>query len=225
MKRILISLGFALLLAALLPTLSFSSNPNPGVLLPNSQSYGMTYGEWNARWFQWAVSMPLDHNPLNDTADCSTAQLGKVWFLGGPFGPNAQPIRECNVPVGKALFFPIVNVDCSSLELPPFFGGTPEERRACVKAIIDTVSGLSVEIDGVSLGDLTNYRATSPDFHFVAPDNNVLGVPAGSGEMAADGYYLLLAPLSEGQHTIHFKGTIDMFAFTAEETYHLTVGK
>jgi hypothetical protein len=224
MKKILISLGFALLLAALLPTFSFSSNPNPGVLPPNSHAYGMTYAEWSARWWQWAVSMPLDHNPLNDTADCSTAQLGKVWFLGGAFGPDAKPIRECNVPVGKALFFPIVDVDCSSLELPPFFGGTPEERRACVRAMVDTVFDLAAEIDGVSQ-DLTNYRATSPDFHFVVPDNNVLFVPAGSGDMAADGYYLLLAPLSKGQHTIHFKGTFGTPSFSVEETYHLTVGQ
>jgi hypothetical protein len=225
MKRILSTLGLALLLAAILPTVSFGGNPNPGVLPPNSHAYGMTYAEWSARWWQWAVSMPLDHNPLNDTADCSTAQLGKVWFLGGAFGPEGKPERWCNVPTGKALFVPIIDVDCSSLELPPFYGGTPEERRACVKAMTDTVYGLSAEIDGVSLEDLTIYRTPSPDFHFVVPDNNVLFVPAGEGYMAGDGYYLLLAPLSKGQHMIHFKGSFGFPNFTSEETYHLTVGR
>ena len=63
MKRILVYVGLALLLgAALLPTISFSQNPNPGVLPPNSKPYGMSYGEWNAGWYQWAASMPLDHN-------------------------------------------------------------------------------------------------------------------------------------------------------------------
>ena len=26
------------------------SNPNPGVLPPSSNSFGKTYGEWNASW-------------------------------------------------------------------------------------------------------------------------------------------------------------------------------
>ena len=41
MKRILVYVGLALLLgAALLPTISFSHNPNPGVLPPDSKPYG-----------------------------------------------------------------------------------------------------------------------------------------------------------------------------------------
>ena len=228
--RILLAAVVVILGLTLIPANSFSANPNPKVFPPHSVAYGMTYGEWSARWWQWAVSMPVDHNPLADTADCSTGQLGPVWFLGGSFAV-APPIgpRKCNVPPGKALFFPIVNVDCSSLEFGDFYGGTPEERRACAKGIIDgtTVGGpitdLATEIDGVSLGDLTIYRAPSPDFHFVAPDNNLLGVPGGSGEMAADGYYLLLAPLPPGQHTIHFKGTFFLWNATVEETYVLTV--
>jgi hypothetical protein len=207
----------------LLPAVSFSQNTNPGVLTPNSKSYGMSYQEWSARWWQWAVSMPLDHNPLADTADCSTGQLGPVWFLGGSF-TSATAVRNCQVPAGKSLFFPIINVDCSSLESPPFFGATAGDRRACAKSIIDTVSGVSAEIDGVSVQDLTKYRATSPDFHFVAPNNNVLGVVGGgSGEMTSDGYYLLLAPLPAGPHAIHFKGTFGVFNFTLEITYYIDV--
>jgi hypothetical protein len=130
----------------------------------------------------------------------------------------------CTVPAGKALFFPIANVDCSNLEQPPFYGGTPLERRACARGIIDFVTDLATEIDGVSLKNLTQYRATSPNLVFaVAPSPNVLGVEAGSGELVADGYYLLLAPLSSGQHTIHFKGTFSQWGSTVEETYYLTV--
>jgi hypothetical protein len=228
---------------ALLATISFGKNPNPRVLPPNSHAYGMTYAEWSARWWQWAISMPLDHHPLADTADCSTGQVGPVWFLGGSFGASATVERKCSVPAGKAIFFPIVDLECSNLEGPPFFGATAADRRACARALIDSggpdgsgdgVSNLFCEIDGVLLQDLTMYRVTSPNFDFVAPlTNNALGVPGGPGESVGDGYYLLLAPLSArkllappsvGNHTIHFGGTLNYFNFTLDITYHLTVG-
>jgi len=83
---------------------------------------------------------------------------------------------------------------------------------------------MAVEIDGVSVRDLEIYRATSPDFYFLAPDNNLLGVPGGgSGQMAADGYYLLLEPLPIGKHTLHFIGTFAQWNATVEEHYVLTV--
>jgi len=96
---------------------AFAKNPNPGVIPPQAKAHGMTYGEWSAKWWQWAVSLPLDHNPLADTADCSTGQLGSVWFLGGSFVSSTEE-RDCTVPPGKALFFPIINVECSTLEAP-----------------------------------------------------------------------------------------------------------
>src|SRR3972149_2756089 len=91
-----------------------SSNPNPGVLPVNSNSYGMTYGEWSARWWQWALSMPVDKNPLLDTADCSKGQSGKVWFLAGTFGGSVE--RKCTMPAEKAILFPIINAEWSVVE-------------------------------------------------------------------------------------------------------------
>src|SRR5882757_5084559 len=40
---------------------------NPGVLPPQSHPYGKSYGEWAAKWVQWALSIPADRNPLTDT--------------------------------------------------------------------------------------------------------------------------------------------------------------
>jgi hypothetical protein len=210
----------------LLPAVTFSANPNPKVVPPISRSYGMTYGEWSARWWQWAISLPADYNPLTDTADCSTGQLGSVWFLGGAFYPASNPdVRNCNVPAGKALFFPIVNTECSDLEPDPWHGDTPATRRACAKANMDPPgidpANLFAEIDGVSIQNLTQYRVMSPNFFFTAPDPNVLGVPGGSGQSVGDGYYLMVAPLPAGHHTIHFGG---VFAdWSLDITYYLNV--
>src|SRR5690242_15482225 len=90
MKRSLLNTG--LLLAIFVLTSPVTScvataqgNPNPGVIPVNASPYGATYGEWSARWWQWAFSLPVDHHPLFDTADCSAGQSGPVWFLGASF--------------------------------------------------------------------------------------------------------------------------------------------
>src|SRR5947209_6336709 len=37
---------------------------NPGVVHPPcSKPYGLTYGEWSAKWWQWVYSIPVGTNP------------------------------------------------------------------------------------------------------------------------------------------------------------------
>src|SRR6478609_9348552 len=57
----------------------------------NSKPYGSTYGEWTAKWWQWALSIPKDINPGGDTSGkyCALKQSGPVWYLSGTFGGAA----------------------------------------------------------------------------------------------------------------------------------------
>lgn len=62
----------------------------------------------SAQWWEWALSIPPSVNPSLDTtgANCMVGQHGAVWFLGGFFGDNPDPItRACTVPAHKTLFF------------------------------------------------------------------------------------------------------------------------
>jgi hypothetical protein len=214
-------------------------NPNPGVLPPNSTAFGKTYAEWSAEHWKWTYSLPADHHPLTDTADCSTGQSGKVWFLGGTFAPTplgpglvvGVAHRNCRIPSGIALFFPILDVEASILE----GNGTNEaELRTAAAALQDHAENLECTIDGVPVADLERYRVQSPLFTFgPLPANNLLGAPAGAMSLSvADGVYLLLAPLSAGQHTIHFSGDFRFtvaddgfdFEFILDISYNLTVG-
>src|SRR4051812_18389501 len=93
------------------------------VMPVTSNVHGRSYGEWSAAWWQWAFSMPAGHNPLTDTADCSTSQSDHVWFLGGSFAPVEQggefvgiATRSCTVPTGTFLFVPVINAEASTLE-------------------------------------------------------------------------------------------------------------
>jgi hypothetical protein len=190
-----------------------AKNENPTVLPPNSKAFGKSYGEWSAAFWKWLYSMPTNAHPLFETADCSQSQVGKVWFLGGTFvvaetdtgAVEGTADRDCEVPTGTALFFPIVNLECNE-----FAGdGTGEEGlRACANKYGDliNVDDLSAEIDGVKIDNLQAYRVDSPAFEWgPLPENNVLGAEAGTTSLSVgDGYYLLLAPLSSGKHTIDF---------------------
>jgi hypothetical protein len=66
-------------------------NPNPGIYPPDSRPYGHSYGRWSARWWQYAYSLPVNYNPLTDTAPVSAGQRGDVWYLGGSFISTTNP--------------------------------------------------------------------------------------------------------------------------------------
>lgn len=204
---------------------AFAKNPNPGVIPPQAKAHGMSYGEWSARWWQWALSLPKDQNPFYDVkGNCSNGangQLGSVWFLTGVIAESGTADRNCTIPTGKALFFPIINTECSTLEPPPFHGDNEAELRACAKSF--NVGNVFAEIDGVAVQDLNRYLVESPLFTFTVPPNNVLGVDPGAGQSVSNGYWLMLAPLSVGKHTIRFGGTYVENGFTLDITYHLTI--
>jgi hypothetical protein len=209
-----------------------SGNPNPRVFPPNSHPYGNTYGEWSARWWQWALSIPAATNPNLDTtgANCAEEQSGQVWFLAGSFGGTFD--RTCTVPTGKALFFPILNAAFGAAvgDCEPTNPGVPCDvtvLRAAAAASMDPVT-IEASIDGVSLRNLSDYRVQSPVFSVTLPEGNILDVESGTyAPMVSDGYWLMLVPLSAGVHTIHVKGIITggvFEEFESDVTYHLTVG-
>jgi hypothetical protein len=96
--------------------------------------YGKTYGEWSAKWFQWAYAGPEGENAVEDKTGefCAVNQpKGKVWFLAGSFGlPGVK--RACTIPPDRALFYPLINI--SWTDCP----GTPDEdlTDAQVRALL-----------------------------------------------------------------------------------------
>lgn len=204
---------------------------DPRIVKIDHRYHGLTYGEWEARWWQWADLVPIlngnDH-PLftGDPGDVLRGNSGDVWFLAGVFGVET---RRITIPEGTALFFPIVNAECSAFEAPPFHGGNEAERRACANGWIDTVKAVTCTIDGDKVHHLKDYRTESPQFTMGPfPADNILGAPAGSTTPSVDaGIYLLIEPLSEGQHTIHFTANLDWAPFCVgdciDTTYVITV--
>jgi hypothetical protein len=196
----------------------------------------MTYGDWSAAWWQWALAIPASGNPINDPtgALCAVGQsTGPVFYLAG----GTDITRHCTIPAGKTLVFPIINSECSNLEAAPWYGGNGQELRTCAGWWGDfiEIDSLAVMIDGKKVKNLGYFRAQSPVFDFVIPDttDNFLGVdPAVVGThgiSVSDGYWVIVEPLSPGHHVIHFEGVWKPNPVCANcyqrMTYHLTVTK
>jgi len=227
-QSFLVTSALFVALCVLFPSVAPAQNPNPRVLPPNSAPLGRTYGEWSALWVQWAWGTTTADNPVLDTtgANCAVGQSERVWFLAGTAGPDPVQ-RSCSVPAGRALFFPVANGFCAGDGFPDGFAG---ERR-CATEFASQLSNFSAEVDGVPIKGLgaslsaSNYRALSPEFALILGDDNVFGAPAGTyAPGAADGVYLMLAPLSRGEHVIHLHADFTGTSAVVDVTYFLTVG-
>ncbi len=85
--------------AAVIP--AAARNVNPRVIPIHAKPYGMTYGEWSAAWWSWAVGIPAATNPILDVTGefGDIDQEGPVVFLAGSFGATVE--RALTIPRGK----------------------------------------------------------------------------------------------------------------------------
>ncbi len=214
MKRILV-VAIVLGLAVLAVPSGMANDRNgddySAVYAPNENVLGMSYGDWSAAWWQYLLLFTNDVSPYLDTTGqyCNEGQGGPVFFLvGGPANPT---IRSCTIPAGKALFAPIINVECSSVESPPFEGDNDQEARTCAALWNDgtDIKHLEFTVDRKNVKELGDFRVQSPYYYFnmMPATNNFLGVDgATEGYSVSDGYWVMVKPLSPGKHVIHFEG-------------------
>ena len=222
-------------LAVATSTVQAGRNVNPGVLPPQSHAYGMSCGNWGAEWWKWVYSFPADQNPVTDpTGEIGTlSQSGPVWFLAGTFGQTVQ--RTITIPAGKAIFFPLYNIWNDYPCPDPGFQPAPGQSlydflRIGAAGYIDPNVIMAAEVDGVPLLNLSAYRAVSgPDVTVFTGDPswasmNMDPCVTGTPQVAvADGYWIMLAPLKPGQHTIHFSAEAWAGTFNLDVTYYITV--
>lgn len=165
----------------------------------------------SAQWWQWAFSIPAATNPLVDGtgANCMIGQRGPVWFLAGTFTGSTPVARNCTVPEGAALFFPVIN--SFAINAPDCDGRafSVAELRAQTAAVIDQATDLSVLLDNGPVKQLRRVR--SMVFATTFPRGDVLGAPCiVPGQLYSpsvdDGWYVKLRGLAAGQHTLSIRG-------------------
>lgn len=162
-------------------------------------------------------------------------------------------VRYATIQGAEALFIDLVdesadNTDCSGSQRISD-GYTEAQLRAICSSILGRLDSLSCTIDGVAVAGLTNlltspYLVPSPTpggFSYTVPGmDNILeendGEPCWSNDTGApisvsasvyhpvaEGYYLLLAPLPPGQHTIYEHAQGGTPARDVYNTWYLTV--
>src|SRR5262245_39924619 len=194
---------------------------------------GQTYGRWAVEWWQWWLGIPADVNPLTDTTgeDCAQRQVDTVWFLAG--SPSSDPVvRNCEIPAGKSLFFPLINNFFGA-----FLNDPPEQRTEAFvreQGRCTEPAQISVRIDNFNVPRPLRFftgasGSQSPIFNVQLPPGNVFGVHETMvpelvlSPSAEQGYYLFVRPLSRGSHTIRWIASGCIPGLSQDITYHLTI--
>lgn len=199
---------------------------------PQSAPFEKPMREWTAEWWQFIMSIPASVNPITDETGtrCVYGQRGPVWFIAGNFGGTASPTtRNCAIPDGKVIFFPVLNL--LDVNVPELSGvdQSANDLRTETAPCLDNTTQLVVEVDGKSLGTLGTSRVRSVVFEVTLPDGNLFGLDPGTYSPAIDdGYYVMLKPLGVGQHRIHILGASSGCPllggpFSSEATYNVSI--
>lgn len=201
---------------------------------------GRTYQQWSEAWYKWALAIPQTQSPLGN-GPCDTNQSGDVFFLSGNAGGSSW--RTCNVPAGKSVFFPIVNVTvraCPELVSASYTCQMATSAQAVGKSAtstFDTYSPtMSLKVDGTEYTGLSQRRAASPTFDDPTKNKaedafgskcsgpigaNPCGVMEGAARIGAgDGYWVMLKPMSPGTHDVRFTAKL---VFSPQQSFELSV--
>lgn len=162
-----------------------------------SKPFGLTYSEWTVKWWQWLLSIPKSQNPaFDDTGAFAKMQQDdpNIFFLCQTIEPRGKvPLRTVDLPANKSIFMPIINWISIDEE-----GETEEELTMEAKKKIDVATDLRLTIDDVTIEDeLKKYRASSPAFTTILPEDNVLDSKPGKHLCVSDGYWLFFKPLKK----------------------------
>jgi hypothetical protein len=195
---------------------------NNSMIYPiDSELYDLSYKEWTGQWWQWALSIPKNNNPLTDSTGehCTEGQSSPIWFLAGTTGKMKSSKRKCTIPNRKPILFPILVSQFSFAEIPII--NTDEELISYTAKDIDQCSLLEATVDGIKLCNLHNYRVRFGPFELFLPPDNVWNIRPGVTKAVSDGFWVFLKALNCGDHTISFHGIEPHFE--TEVTYYITI--
>jgi hypothetical protein len=199
MRRVLCALLFVALavLWALPSTASAADTSQPSIFGRTAKPYGVSYGVWTERYWNWVLGPSPAQSPLAHPERCANFMQGKVFFItNGFFGTTGH--ASCTVPAGTPLLISPGGGTCDTTTGP----ATAAELRACDEDYLTQFTAFDVTIDTVEVPLIERYRFETPAFKLVLKPDNLLGVRAGTYQAVAISYTLLVRPLPKGVHTI-----------------------
>ena len=159
----------------------------------DSKPYGVSYSEWSVKWWQWLSSIPKEKNPALDWtgANVHANQIySNVFFLCQTIeGVESIPTRKSTIPLGKAIFMPVINW----ISIMGEDGDTDKELKEVAQHRMDVVGPLEITINEVTIKEgLEKYRVISPFFEVDLPQNNIFGLTSGKRLCISDGYWIFI---------------------------------
>ncbi|MGH9241532.1 MAG: hypothetical protein ACRD3G_26085 [Vicinamibacterales bacterium] len=200
---------------------------SPAATAPVTRFKGLTSGEWTAAWWQAVFALPVESGSHPLITGGAFGGSNRTVFLGAPVVPMGTPTGTIpvTIPPGTSLVVPIITVECSVAEAPPFHGGNEVELRACANGLLDAVRDVYAEIDGKAVKDPGALRVASPLFRYgPLPAGNVLGMPPGTqSDAVGAGYNLLLQPFSVGVHRVIIRANVPDFGIAVDTEFLINV--
>ena len=171
----------------------------------DSTPFGLSYGEWSIKWWQWISSIPKDKNP---TCDWNGAYVyvdqsdPRVLFLCQTYeGVDFTPLRKTNIIKGRSIFMPIINW----ISILYHDGNTDKELLENAKNRMDVIGSLEITINGLTINSgLEKYRIQSDFFEIDLPENNIFGISSGKKRCISNGYWIFLEPILEDTRIASF---------------------
>jgi len=166
-------------------------------VVPNSELVdGQPLTYWVEQIDDWFALTPFDEHP-GPQNDCQAAQGGPVFFLSNVRFGTTQ-IYDCEIGVDQYVLVAIGG----GFGFGDEPGDTPE---AMYKLSLDNSMMLwnpELILDGrwIPVGGSTWFQREA--FPLELPEGNLFGAPAGPYTAISNGWYMMLEPLSPGQHSI-----------------------
>jgi hypothetical protein len=199
----------------------------------DSKPFGVPFSDWCVRWIKWCLETPTPINPAYDNtgklANSNQPTDAPVFFLAGHFMRNTQPIvRECEVPAGRHLFFPVIEKECSFSEDVDL--RTEPELQARTQDHVSRITHLECSVDGEYVENLYAHKLQLPVFDLNFPEDNVYGHKGGHTTRSTScGFWIFLKdPLEKlnpriQTHTVHFKGINEYPFFYLDMMYRIKI--
>lgn len=192
----------------------------------DSRCAGLTYGQWTVKWWQWALSIQADQNPIVDETGkkASEGQPKDAWFLGGIFADENEtkrfPSRQCSIPAGIPILIPVINCESDQQYHPEL--GNDQDLLEHVHKKAESIEKREFYINNELIPPQRVHSDPSVFELNVHRDFDKFH-NGGYTRAAADGYWVFLKPLPIGEYTLRFSGSCEKGQFTTGATYTIRI--
>ena len=243
-----ICLGFVVFLTVTLITINLRAvkGTNGMDFFAGNEPNGKPLEEWAKNYWQWSSTLPSGEIPNDSQTNLAKCFIGSdpggaMAYLRGVYGESY--VTKCNLSSKLPILIPLLTGECDPT-VPELRSktGNIEDLWACAKDADQGLISWEVTLDdrilfkkagneGVNL-DLVDQILVrnSSLFNITMPEINRFEVEPGIYPAVIDGYYLILNPLTKGEHKLTYKFTqeqkipgADLSYINGDATYFLTV--